>query len=152
MTLPEACEQIRFLIMKVVDNEASHEEEEKVKNHISQCSECRDEYHKMLKIKGATGEMKKQLLPEMAWDEYWRHLYNRLERGIAWIFISIGAIILLGYAVVDFVNSVLVHSQLTPLQKGGILIISLGAVILFISVLREKLMVRRYDKYREVKR
>ncbi|NOX37343.1 MAG: zf-HC2 domain-containing protein [Calditrichaeota bacterium] len=147
-----SCDEIKILMMKYLDQEASAEEQEALRRHLGHCQPCQDEFHQLKTIKKVTGEMKKQLLPEMAWEEYWRHLYNRLERGIAWILISLGIIILLGYASVDFVRDVLQTTQLSPLQKVGILVLVLGMIVLFVSVLREKLMIRRHDKYREVQR
>ncbi len=146
------CDEIKILMMKYLDQEASAEERDALRRHLGYCRPCREEFHQLKNLKKVTGEMKKQLLPEMAWEEYWHHLYNRLERGIAWILLSLGIIILLGYASVDFVRDVLQTTQLSPFQKVGILFLVLGTIVLFVSVLREKWMVRRHDKYREVQR
>jgi hypothetical protein len=50
------------------------------------------------------------------------------------------------------VNQLLVDQQLNPVFKIGILLLLLGAIVLLISVVREKLMVKKVDKYREVER
>ena len=88
----------------------------------------------------------------MYWDEYWKHVYNRIERGIGWIFISIGALILSLYGGWVFFKTILQDVSLNPILKAGILILAIGLVILVISILREKLMVRNVDKYREIER
>ena len=75
-----------------------------------------------------------------------------MERGISWIFISIGAIILLGIAVYSFIIGILNESHITLLEKIGILALAFGFVILFVSVVREKLMTRKHDKYKEIVR
>ncbi len=139
-------------MMKRLDGEITPVEDGKLHAHLKQCVSCGKEWHQFHTLKGVTGEMKKRLLPEMAWEEYWRHLYNRMERGIAWMLISLGLIILLGYASIDFVRDILHSTALTPFQKVGVFALMLGTVVLFVSVLREKLMVRRHDRYREVQR
>ena len=96
--------------------------------------------------------MKFKKMPDMYWDEYWRHVYNRIERGISWIFISIGAIVVLSFAAWNAVSELVSDREMDPVLKGGILILLIGGVILLISVLREKIMVRRVDKYREIER
>jgi len=149
---PEACGPIKILMMQALDQEISAGDQVKLEAHLKACARCRAEFQKMQKLKEVTSEMKKSLLPEMVWDEYWRHLYNRLERGVAWIFISIGAIIVLGFSAVQFVQSVLTESDLNSLEKFGILTLTFGFVVLLVSVLREKLMLRSHDKYREVQR
>jgi len=96
--------------------------------------------------------MKFKILPEMYWDEYWRQVYNRIERGISWILISLGAVIVLSFALWTMVSELLADQALNPVLKTGILVLLVGIVILFISIVREKLMVRRVDKYKEVER
>jgi hypothetical protein len=144
------CKEFGILIVQYVDNEISAEDREILLSHISNCSHCQKSMEEMKNIKEVSKEMKNKLFPDMAWDEYWRHLYNRLERGISWILISVGAIILLGIAVYHFILDVIGSFHLNAFEKFGILALTLGFVVLFVSVLREKIMVRKHDKYKEV--
>jgi len=146
------CEKFKILMMKQIDGEITAGERTALERHLQECSECKEEFENLTSLREVTREMKKQLLPEMAWEEYWRHLYNRIERGVGWILISIGAIILFGIAIYHFVVDILESTQITGLEKAGILTLAIGFVVLFVSVLREKLMVRRHDKYREIQR
>jgi len=146
------CEKFKILMMKQIDGEITAGEKTELERHLQKCSECQDEFENLTSLREVTREMKKQLLPEMAWEEYWRHLYNRIERGVGWILISIGAIILFGIAIYHFVVDILESTQINGLEKAGILTLAIGFVVLFVSVLREKLMVRRHDKYREIQR
>ncbi len=146
------CDLYKYLIIQYIDNEISDEDENKLKTHLLSCSNCKKEYEEFQNVKGVSKEMKNKILPDMAWDEYWRHVYNRLERGFSWILISIGAIILLGIAVYHFLWDILSSTQMTFLEKFGILVLVLGFIVLFISVVREKLMVRKHDKYKEIVR
>jgi hypothetical protein len=144
------CKDFEILILQYVDNEISEKDREILLNHISSCSHCQKSIEEMKNIKEVSQEMKNKLFPDMAWEEYWRHLYNRLERGISWMLISIGAIILLGIAVYHFVLDVLSSFHLNVFEKFGVLALALGFVVLFVSVLREKFMVRKHDKYKGV--
>lgn len=144
------CKDFEILIVQDIDNEISAEDREILLSHISHCSHCQKIMEEMRKIKEVSKEMKNKLFPDMAWEEYWRHLYNRLERGISWILISVGVIILLGIAVYHFVLDVLGSFHLNNFEKFGILALALGFVVLFVSVLREKIMIRKHDKYKEV--
>jgi hypothetical protein len=139
-------------IMAYVDNELAPSDIDFVKSHLEQCSTCQNKYYSLLKVKEVTNKMKFKKLPDMYWDEYWQHVYNRIERGISWIFISIGAIIVLLFVLWNFINEILVDQHLHPLLKVGIFSLLVGGVILLISVIREKIMVKRVDKYREIER
>jgi hypothetical protein len=66
--------------------------------------------------------------------------------------VSIGAIILLVYAAYNFVVETLNASDLPGIIKFSILAVVLGGAILLVSVIREKLILRRHDKYKEVQR
>jgi hypothetical protein len=145
-------ENIDLRIMAFIDGELPEDQMIEVKKMINREKSYREKYNELLKIKEVTHAMKLKKLPEMYWDEYWRHIYNRLERGISWILISIGAIIVLSYGLWNFVNQLLADHNLDPLLKIGILILLIGAIILMISVIREKLIIKKIDKYKEVER
>jgi predicted anti-sigma-YlaC factor YlaD len=146
------CTRMEIKIMALIDDELSSLERKAVEAHLNECDACRKRYEQLTKLKGVTQEMKFKKLPEMYWDEYWQHIYNRIERGISWIFISIGAIIILSFACWQWITHLLADSEIHPLLKAGIIILIVGGIILFISILREKIMVRKVDKYREVER
>ncbi len=148
----KSCKAYQTLLVKYVDDALTPEEQRRLEEHVQQCPACRHDLKEFEKIKGVKPVMKKRFLPDMLWEEYWNHLYNRLERGIAWILISLGAIILLGMGVFHFVTEVLEASDLSTLEKAGILALTAGFVVLFVSVVREKLMIRKHDKYKEILR
>lgn len=153
MSLPDfSSTDMNIKIMAFIDKELSTKDMLEIKKLIDREKLYRDKYNELMKLKEVTSDMKFKKLPDMYWDEYWHHIYNRIERGISWILISIGTIIVIFFALWGFVNELITDQQLNPILKIGILILLLGAIILLISVIREKLMVRRLDKYREVER
>ena len=147
-----SCEQMKLKVMALIDNELTVKEIERIKKHLQECEKCQKEYKQLIKTREITREMKLKKLPEMYWEEYWQHIYNRIERGISWILISIGAIIVLFFAAWQLVSKLIADQSLNPFFKAGILILVAGFVILFISIVREKLMIRRVDKYKEIER
>ena len=86
------------------------------------------------------------------WDRYWLGVYNQIERGLAWIVISIGAIIVLGFSAVKAAESFFENTTMPGVLKIGIMILTIGFVILIISLLREKLFLFQNDKYKEIQR
>ena len=150
--MAEECKHYHLLMMKKLDDEITPSEDRELATHIESCEECQEEMNEFTNLKEVTVDMKKQLLPEMAWEDYWRHLYNRIERGISWIFISVGAIILLTYGTYQFVLAMLGSNEIPVIEKVGILALIIGLVVLTVSVVREKLMVRKHDQYKEVER
>lgn len=96
--------------------------------------------------------MKLKPLPEMYWDEYWTHVYNKIERRAGWIFISIGLILIVSFGFYEFVKDFLMNSTQPLILRAGVSVLGIGIIITGISVLREKLMVRKKDKYRSILR
>lgn len=146
------CHKYKMLINKWIDGEISGSEKAELERHLQTCRNCRNEFEKFQKLKEETVQMKKQLFPDMAWDEYWNHLYNRMERGIAWILVSIAAIIFLGFAAYHFIIDFLQSAEIPFVEKFAVTTLIAGGLILFVSVLREKLMIRKHDKYKEIQR
>ena len=147
-----SCEHMSLKIMALLDDELDENEIREVKEHLEKCKQCSDEYASIRKVREAIGTMKFKKLPEFYWDDYWNHIYNRIERGLSWIFISVGTIIILCFAVWEFLDKLIAQHNIHPFLKIGIFIFIIGLIILLISILREKIMVRRVDKYREIKR
>ena len=96
--------------------------------------------------------MKFKPFPEMFWDEYWENVYNRIERGLGWILFSLGAIILLSYGAYELLKEFFLNPKEPLIEKVGLGLLIVGFIVVFVSVLREKLMVRKIDKYRRIKR
>jgi len=145
-------EKIGLEVMAYLDGELGPEEAEQVRRNIQVDERYRKAMQSLMEIKEATSEMKLKKLPEMYWDDYWKHVYNRIERGISWVFISIGAIILLSFGFWQLFKSVLDDPAMHPILKAGIFIIMIGIAMLIVSILREKLMIRKIDKYRGIER
>jgi len=146
------CEEMSLRIMALLDGELEDDQISEVKEHLEICEKCADDYASIKKVKEVTEKMKFKKLPEFYWDDYWNHIYNRIERGLSWLLLSMGAIIILSFVGWEFLDKLIADQQIHPLLKGGIFIFIVGIIILIVSILREKLMVRRVDKYREVER
>jgi ABC-type multidrug transport system fused ATPase/permease subunit len=147
-----SCEEMDLKIMALLDNELDSEEFASVHAHIESCKRCGDEYSSQKKVKEVTADMRFKQLPEFYWDEYWTNIFNKLERGLSWIFISLGAIIILCFTGWEVVNELIADQDVNPVLKFGIFVMLIGSIVLIISILREKIMVRKVDKYRKVER
>ena len=82
------------------------------------------------------------------WDNYRKSLYRRLERKTAWIFIIVGAVMLIGY---ELYRSVASFGKIT-FEKAALVVFAVGALLLLISVIRERLHQYRGDKYSKIDR
>lgn len=143
---------LKELINKYIDNKLSNKDKIQLQKIIREDEKLKNELKDFDEIKEVISMLKTQD-PDKDWEKYWSHLYNRLERGIGWIITSIGAILLLTFAGFQFVKELIRDPELALYAKIGILALILGIVILFVSIIRERIFISKTDKYsKEVKR
>lgn len=145
-------EQFQLLLMKALDEELSADEQVEFARFIDEIPVCREEWQQHKNLKEVTKTMKLKTPTLEVWDNYWLKVYNRLERGIAWLLFTIGSVILLTYGGFKAVEAIIADPGLAGIVKAGIILVLGGLVILLVSVLREKFFVRKTDPYKEVQR
>lgn len=143
-------ERFRILLMKAFDSELNNEEENEFKNFIDTYAECQKEWEEFLKLRKLKGGIQMKLPEQEKWDQYWNNIYNRLERRFGWILFSIGMIILVATGGFYAIREFLTDPGIPLIDKIGLSTFFLGSAILVISVLREKLTLRKTDKYKDI--
>ena len=144
----------KFLILqeKYFDDELSADEKSEFNKMLETNADLKMEFEEQKRIKEVLRKMRLKNPSREVWDSYWMGIYNRIERGIAWVVISIGALIFFGYASYEMVNAFINDTQTPPLAKFGITLLIFGALILIFSIIREKIFTSKRDKYKEVQR
>ena len=66
--------------MKKVDGELTPAEAEALSHFIDNNPQFAREMQTFEQLKKETNKMKTSVMPELAWEDYWQQLYNRLER------------------------------------------------------------------------
>jgi len=147
------CEEFRALITARVDGELPPDRQRLLDEHLAGCESCRRELADMAKLKEELNMIRFAEPTDAELKRYWSSVYNRLERGIGWILISVGTIVLLCFGGFKLVEQLVRDPAVAWWVKGGVLALVFGLAILFVSLLRERLAVRKSDKYsREVER
>lgn len=140
------------LLEKALTGKLTPEEQRTFQALLAEDPQIRKEWDSLKTLHGVTTHMKFGDPPEETWDRYWAGVYARIERGLAWLLISLGTAVLLavgGYRAV----SAFFEDQTTPLfMKVAIAAVVLGGAILLVSIAREKWILWKSDKYKEVVR
>ena len=71
----------------------------------------------------------------------------KATRGIGWLLVLGGALLAIGVAVIEIVTSASTMTLVEKLIVGGVYG---GMLLIFISVLRQRLIERKPDKYKDV--
>jgi anti-sigma factor RsiW len=147
-----SCGEFEFLIMRKLDGEISPADDARLSEHLATCPSCTKALDEFSKLASATSGVRLKEPPPEAFDIYWDRVENRLERGIAWTILWFGLGIVAGYALFTAGWLLVRTTALPAYAKIGIALLFAGLVALFVSVAREKLTMRKTDKYRGVKR
>ncbi len=141
------------LMMGIVDGELDPAEQREFETLLVAHPEYQSEWKAYRKLKEVTMQLQFKSAPDEVWDRYWTGIYNRIERGVAWLLISLGAAVLLTYAGFKAVESLIADPNLELITKVGMIAVIGGLAILLVSLIRERLFTRKTDKYaKEVKR
>ncbi|HOD66389.1 MAG TPA: zf-HC2 domain-containing protein [candidate division Zixibacteria bacterium] len=144
--------EIRELLVGYLDGELSDEERTAVEAALAEDPDLRAELEEFRKLKEVTGMAQYADLPPQVWEQYWESLYRKLERGAGWIFLSLGAIVLLGFGLYEAFRG-MYYDPLIPLWvKVGVSVGAAGVVILLVSYGRERYFAFTRDRYRRVLR
>lgn len=144
--------KIKALFSAYFDGELSDSQRRQVEGHVAQCADCRREFEEMKKFEEVMGKMELKSPPKETWQRYWASVYNRLERRLGWILLSIGGMILLFFGGYKAVEGIIKDPTTPLLLKVGILTFLGGIVVLLVSLLREQLFVRKRERYKEIEK
>jgi hypothetical protein len=146
-------EEIQQLMMKIVDGVASQEEEQALAQAIKGNEKWEAELRAFKKIKEVTENMQFKELPDSYWDGYWKDVYRRTERTLAWILMSIGLMITLGFCGYLGLARFYSDPEVSVVLKVGVSLAALGGIIMIVSIARERLFARKWERYeKEVER
>ena len=145
-------EEIKKMISAYIDGELGGNDKKLLEDHLSGCEECRKELAELSKLEEVLNKMKLKKPAKEIWEVYWSSVYNRLERSIGWIILSLGLMVLIVAGAYPALKGFILNPEIPTVLKIGLLIFSLGGIIIFVSILREQLFFWKKERYREVKK
>jgi anti-sigma factor RsiW len=148
----QADERARHLMMAALDGEISAAEHAELEHLLEGDPALAAEWRQLSRVKEVTKTMSMREPPREVWEGYWMGVYRRFERGFAWILVSLGAIVVLSWGAWEGLQGLWRDQDLPTVVKGGSLVLVAGLVILVVSVVREKLVIRQSDPYKDVVR
>jgi hypothetical protein len=139
-------------MMRALDGEISADQDAELRELITADESLRVEWERLIFVKEKTASLELKKPPEVLWEGYMNSVYRRVERGIGWILLSVGAVVLVSYALWHIVEALIGDVTVPWYVKGGVLALLVGIVVLAVSVAREKYFVFKDDPYKDVKR
>ena len=148
-----SCDEYEPMLTAYVDGELEAEDRHRLEEHVAGCQACRQALAELNALQEDLNMIKFTEPTDVELEKYWRNVYNRLERGVGWVLLSVGAIVLLCYGAFKLIEGVLGDTRVALAVKVGVVALMFGVVVLFVSLLRERLAVQKTDRYsKEIKR
>jgi hypothetical protein len=145
----ERCQQ---LIMAEIDGEISSSEKNELQKLLKEFPDYLSDLKSFKQLKEVTDKMSLKKPASEIWETYWYRVYNRIERSAAWLFFTVGVSILIVYGGIQLISGLWQDATIPLVLKLGLFGTLLGLFILLISVVREKLFLRKNERYKEVQR
>jgi predicted anti-sigma-YlaC factor YlaD len=146
------CEDARLKLMEFLDGELAPAEIPRLEDHLAVCVSCRHEEKMYRRLEEVTAEMADDEYPNVDIEVAWETIYRRMERGIGWVIMSVGLIILLVYGAWQMLNEFFLDPEVPFLVRFGTGAAIAGAIVLLISIGREVTTKYRSERYREVQK
>lgn len=139
-------EHVGELLSGYIDGELTQQQRQRVEVHCSDCADCGRELEDLESLRAEIGVSKLSQFGEDTWRETMADTSVSAARGIGWLLLIGGILFAAGIAVVAFLTDPSIELR-DKLIAGAIYG---GLALLFISVLRQRLVERRTDKYKDV--
>lgn len=139
-------EHVGEMLSGYIDGELTQQERQRVEVHCDSCEACNGNLRELRALREQVGQSRLSELGEDIWREQMDDTTVRATRGIGWLLFIGGLLIIAGYGIYEFVID-------TSMSLGVKLLFAAiygGMGVLFFSVLRQRLIERKSDKYKDV--
>jgi len=134
------------LLSGYIDGELTQQEQQRVRLHCEDCEKCRQDLDDLQSMRDRIAASPLSGIRADVWRETMNDTTVRTTRGIGWLLLIGGVLLAFGFAVYEIVTD----SSISLLEKLIIGGIYGGLLLLFVSVLRQRLIERKTDKYKDV--
>ncbi|NVK21882.1 MAG: zf-HC2 domain-containing protein [Kangiellaceae bacterium] len=141
------CEKTQELVSGYIDQELTQQERQLVRVHIESCDDCRSIYQDLLAIKQSLGNITYPECEEAKVDKILNEPTSKLMSVVGWIMLIVGYVGFLVWQLFTFYTQEGVPMWL----KVGVFLIEAGFLLLLGSVLRQRLIANKTDRYNKVK-
>ncbi len=140
------CDKTQELISGYLDNELTQQDSQMVRVHLESCASCRAIYQDLQTIKQATSQLNYPTTEAEKIQQLLQEPVARNFSAIGWFLLIVGLAGLMIFQAFTFFFS----EEVPVIIKLLVFTIEAGALALFISVLRQRLIAKKTDKYKKV--
>ena len=148
MTMRKVDEHVGELLSGYIDGELTQQDRQRVALHCENCATCRDSLAELEALRARIGRSTLSAIGQDVWREAMNDKATKTTRGLGWLLLAGGLLLAAGIGVYEFLSTG--WTTLSLSEKVIVTGIYGGLLLLFVSVLRQRLVERKSDKYKDV--
>ncbi|MHC4997014.1 MAG: zf-HC2 domain-containing protein [Planctomycetota bacterium] len=140
-----SCEHDKQLITGYLDGELTQGDRQRVELQIESCDSCRRTFDDLTQLRDDVASLTFGRMEPEEWSEIMDSVTVKTSRWLGWALYIGGAVLLIAFATYQFFIS-----DEEPIVLIGFGALYLGLFFLFVSVLRQRMIASKTDKYKDV--
>jgi hypothetical protein len=144
---PNSDQHVGELLSGYIDGELTQQVRQRVRLHCENCAACRQELETLAAMRERVGKATLSDRDRDTWRENMDDNAVKNTRGAGWLLLIGGALLGGAYLGYELFSAASELSLFEKIVFGGIYG---GLLLLFVSVLRQRLIERKTDKYKDV--
>lgn len=141
-------DRTKQLLMGLIDGELTDDETRQINELLRRSQSLRDEYEQLLKVNGTLKILSYTPIDEKHLRQVWRSPFRKLLRGLSYFMIGVGFLALMGLGLEEF----LTHGNENMLVKVSLSGIGVGLLLLFLQVVRDRMILYKQDPYKDIEK
>lgn len=129
-----------------IDGELTQQDRQRIALHLDQCEQCSQNLQDLQDLRRRIGDSRLSVIGEDKWRETMEDSTVQISRNIGWLLFIAGLLAAFGVGLAAFIAD----SGMSVGEKLIVFAIYGGLAILLFSVLRQRLIERKSDKYKDV--
>ncbi|MCK5664578.1 MAG: zf-HC2 domain-containing protein [Thiotrichaceae bacterium] len=140
------CDKVENLLSGYLDGELTQQESQQVRIHIESCESCKQLYAELRNQQKAIQSIHVDVGEEAALQKIMNDLGARQTQKWGWIFIIFASVLMILFSVSAFIIS----NDMSIFEKLMLSLFCIGGMLLFGSVLRQRIIASKTDKYKDI--
>jgi len=140
------CDEVAEKLSGFIDRELTQQQAQEIGLHIDNCDGCGKLHSDLLNLQTDIKKIHIEGGDEVLLEKILQDPGAQQTQQWGWMLFIIGSSIMVVYAIYEF----LINTELTSFEKMAIGFLGIGGLLLLISVIRQRLIASKTDKYKDI--
>jgi len=140
------CDKVEEKLSGYLDGELTQQQSQQIRVHIESCEDCQQLQTELLSLKKDIQQIPKIRDEDAELKKIVGDLASNQIQQWAWTLVILGSVMMMGYSIYEFI----IDNSMSSFEKFMFSSLGIGGLLLFISVLRQRLIALKTDKYKDI--